>query len=328
MNQKWHSNLLLLCTALIWGFAFVAQRVGADYLGPFAFNGIRFALGALSLIPVILIFGRDKSHKEGKKSEHKNSVSGFAADTAILQKEENNVSLCKSYDLKQTRYAALAGGCALFLASALQQWGVALTSAGKAGFMTGLYTVLVPIIGVLFLHRRTGIFMWCGAVMAVIGLYLLSMTGYEKPGLGDLVLIIGAVIWALHILIIDYFNQKNIHSLGFACGQFAVCAVLNLVCAVLFEDITVPAVMAAGVPLLYGGLMSVGVAYTLQILGQKGADPTAASIILSLESMFSALGGALILHETMTVGGYIGCICIFIGIVLAQLPQKSGKNQT
>ena len=304
MNQKLRSNLLLLCTALIWGFAFVAQRVGADYLGPFAFNGIRFALGSLSLIPVILIFGREKSHKEG-----------------------NNVSLHKSYDWKQTRYAALAGGCALFLASALQQWGVALTSAGKAGFMTGLYTVLVPIIGVLFLHRRTGIFMWCGAVMAVIGLYLLSMTGYEKPGLGDLVLIIGAVIWALHILIIDYFNQKNIHSLGFACGQFAVCAVLNLICAVLFEDITVAAVMAAGVPLLYGGLMSVGVAYTLQILGQKGADPTAASIILSLESMFSALGGALILHETMTVGGYIGCICIFIGIILAQLPQKSGKNQ-
>lgn len=295
MKTKWKSNLLLLLTAIIWGFAFVAQRLGAEHLGAMSFNGIRFALGALSLIPVILIFGREKPDKEG---------------------------------MRQTVYASLAGGCALFLASVLQQWGVAITnSAGKAGFITGLYTVLVPVIGYIFLKRRTGILIWIGAVTAVAGLYLLSMTGYEKPGIGDLVLIVGAVIWAIHILIIDYFTAKNIHVLGFACGQFTVCAVLNLIGAFLFEDISIANITAAAIPILYGGLMSVGVAYTLQILGQRDADPTAASIILSMESMFSAIGGAIILHEKMTVGGYIGCVLIFIGIIFAQLPADFFKRK-
>ena len=290
MKTKWKSNLLLLMTAMIWGFAFVAQRLGAEHVGALTFNGIRFALGALSMIPVLLLFG-------GKRP----------------QGEER----------KQTVYAALAGGCALFLASALQQWGVQITgSAGKAGFITGLYTVLVPVIGVLFLHRKTGLFIWIGAVTAVVGLYLLSMTGYEKPGIGDLVLIAGAIVWAMHILIIDHFNQKGIHSFGFAFGQYAVCAVLTLIGALFFEDISLTGIQAAGIPILYGGIMSVGVAYTLQILGQKNADPTAASIILSMESMFSALGGAVLLNEKMTPGGYLGCLLIFAGIIFAQLPER------
>ena len=151
------------------------------------------------------------------------------------------------------------------------------------------------------------------------GLYLLSMTGKEQAGIGDLVLIIGAIVWAMHILIIDHFNEKQINAIVFAMGQFAVCAVYNLVGAALFEEMTVSGITAAGIPILYGGLMSVGVAYTLQILGQRGADPTAASVILSTESMFSAIGGILILGETMSVGGYIGCVLIFRGVVLAQL---------
>ena len=275
-------------TAMIWGFAFVAQRVGAEHVGAMTFNGVRFALGALSLSPIVLI------------TLHKTPMD----------------KTCR----KMTLLASVAGGTALFVASLLQQWGVELTqSAGKAGFITSLYTVLVPVIGFLFLRRKTGVFVWLGAFLAVGGLYLLSMTGNEKAGIGDLVLIIGAIVWALHILIIDYFNEKQINAVAFAMGQFAVCAVYNLVGAAIFEDIAIAGITAAAVPILYGGLMSVGVAYTLQIFGQRGADPTAASVILSTESMFSAIGGILILGETMTVGGAIGCVLIFGGVVLAQL---------
>ena len=289
MNQtKLKSNILLLMTAMIWGFAFVAQRVGAEHVGAMTFNGVRFALGALSLSPIVLITLR-KSPMDKR---------------------------CK----KMTGLASVAGGTALFVASLLQQWGVELTqSAGKAGFITSLYTVLVPVIGFLFLRRKTGVFVWMGAFLAVGGLYLLSMTGNEKAGIGDLVLIIGAIVWALHILIIDYFNEKQINAVAFAMGQFAVCAVYNLIGAAFFEDIAIAGITAAAIPILYGGLMSVGVAYTLQIFGQRGADPTAASVILSTESMFSAIGGNLILGESMTVGGMIGCVLIFVGVVLAQL---------
>ncbi len=289
MNKtKLKSNIFLLMTAMIWGFAFVAQRVGADHVGAMTFNGVRFALGALSLVPVVLIFARNTPMDASSR--------------------------------RQTVLASLAGGTALFVASLLQQWGVELTqSAGKAGFITSLYTVLVPVIGVLFLRRKTGLFIWLGAFLAVGGLYLLSMTGEEKAGIGDLVLILGAIVWAMHILIVDHFNQKQIQPIIFAMGQFAVCAVYNLVGAALFEDMAVSGIVAAGIPILYGGLMSVGVAYTLQILGQRGADPTAASVILSTESMFSAIGGIIILGESMSVGGYVGCVLIFSGVVLAQL---------
>ena len=289
MNRtKLKSNFLLLMTAMIWGFAFVAQRVGAEHVGAMTFNGVRFALGALSLLPIVLI------------SLRKNPMTRD----------------CR----RQTYLASFAGGAALFVASLLQQWGVELTqSAGKAGFITSLYTVLVPVIGVLFLRRKTGLFIWVGEFLAVGGLYLLSMTGEEKAGIGDLVLIAGAIVWAMHILIIDYFNLRGINAVAFALGQFAVCAAFNLVGAALFETIVPSNILLAGVPILYGGLMSVGVAYTLQIFGQRGADPTAASVILSTESMFSALGGIIILGESMSVGGYVGCVLIFSGVVLAQL---------
>ena len=298
MNKtKLKSNLLLLMTAMIWGFAFVAQRVGAEHVGAMTFNGVRFALGALSLTPIMF----------------------FTLRKAPMD------NACK----KMTALASLAGGAALFVASLLQQWGVALTqSAGKAGFITSLYTVLVPVIGFLFLRRRTGLFTWLGAFLAVGGLYLLSMTGDEKAGIGDLVLILGAIVWALHILIIDYFNLRKINAIVFAMGQFAVCAVFNLAGAVLFEEMTLTGITAAAVPILYGGLMSVGVAYTLQIFGQRGADPTAASVILSTESMFSALGGMLILRESMTVGGVIGCLLIFTGVIFAQLTPDVFRRKT
>ncbi len=280
-------------TAIIWGFAFVAQRVGAEFVGAFTFNGIRFLLGACSLIPVILIFDKEK--------------------------------LNKSTFIKTLVPSLLAGSC-LFIASTLQQYGVEITqSAGKAGFLTGLYIVLVPLVR-FFFGKKTSIFTLFGAVFAVVGLFFLCMTGDEVGfGIGDIVLIIGAFFWTGHILIVDKF-VKDISPLKFSMMQFFVCGTLSMIGAFVFEDIELSAIKSAGIPILYGGLMSVGVAYTCQIIGQKDADPTFASIIFSTESVFSAIGGAIILHEIMSGRGYLGCVLIFIGIILSQLDIETIKK--
>lgn len=289
MKTKPKSIILLFLTAIIWGFAFVAQKVGAQFVGAFTFNGIRFLLGALSLFPVIMFLEKEKVSKE---------------------------------KFRTTLKAGLIGGVVLFLASTLQQYGVEITnSAGKSGFITGLYTVFVPIAAFLFMKKKTGILTWVGAVFAVGGLYLLCMTGDEKVGIGDLVLLIGTVFWTVHILVIDKF-VASISPLRFAQIQFAVCGALSIVCALIFEDISFVAIRSALLPILYGGFMSVGVAYTCQILGQKDADPTFSAIILSTESVFGAIGGVILQNETMTTSAYFGCVLIFIGIVLSQLKLK------
>lgn len=294
MKIKIKSTVLLFLTAIIWGFAFVAQRVGADYVGTFTFNGIRFLLGSFSLIPVILIFEREEYNKK---------------------------------KMLKTLAVSLAAGTILFIAASLQQYGVVLTgSAGKAGFLTGLYTVLVPVIRFL-MGKKTDILTFVGAFFAVGGLFLLCMTGDKLTfGKGDIVLIIGAVFWALHILIIDKFVNE-ISPLKFSMLQFFVCGLISMVIAVFTENIEITAVKSALVPILYGGLMSVGVAYTCQILGQKDADPTFASIVFSTESVFSAIGGAIILHEIMSGRGYLGCVLIFIGIVLSQLNLREIRKK-
>lgn len=287
--KKIKSTVLLFLTAIIWGFAFVAQRVGAEHLGAFSFNGIRFLLGSLSLIPVILIF----------------------------EKEEKNIQ-----KLKTTFFSALIAGVILFSAAALQQIGVEITqSAGKSGFITGLYMIIVPIAGFLLFKKKTNVFIWIGAVCAVVGLYLVCITEDLTIGLGDFVLLIGSFFWAAHIMIIDYFIDR-ISPLKFASMQFFVCGIISIVIALFTEEISFATVMPALVPILYGGLMSVGVAYTCQILGQRDADPTFASIVFSTESVFAAIGGALILNETMTMRGYLGCVIIFIGIILSQIEIK------
>ncbi len=293
MKSKVKSTILLFLTAIIWGFAFVAQRVGAEFVGAFTFNGIRFLLGSLSLVPVILIFEREKLDKS---------------------------------KLIKTLIPSLLAGTILFIASTLQQYGVEITqSAGKAGFLTGLYIVLVPLIRFV-MGKKTGIFTFFGAVFAVVGLFFLCMTGDEISfGIGDIVLIIGAFFWAGHILVVDKY-VNDISPLKFSMMQFLVCGMLSIICAFILEDIEFSAIRSAGVPILYGGLMSVGVAYTCQILGQKHADPTFASIIFSTESVFSAIGGALILSEIMSGRGYFGCVLIFIGIVLSQLNATEIKK--
>lgn len=293
-TKKIKSTLLLFLTAIIWGFAFVAQRVGAEYVGTFTFNGIRFLLGTVSLIPVILIFEKERFNKE---------------------------------KFKRTLVSGLLAGVVLFVASTLQQFGVEITgSAGKAGFLTGLYIVLVPLIRFV-MGKKTSVLTFFGAVFAVAGLFLLCMTGDRNSfEIGDIVLIIGAFFWSGHILVVDKF-VNDVSPLKFSMVQFFVCGFLSIVFAFFTEEIDFSAIKNAGIPLLYGGLMSVGVAYTCQILGQKNADPTFASIVFSTESVFSAIGGAIILHEVMSGRGYLGCVLIFIGIILSQLDISTLKQK-
>ena len=288
------SSGLLILTAMVWGFAFVAQRSGSEHLGAFAFNGIRFALGALSLIPVILIFEREK--------------------------------LDRKKILDTVKYGAVVGAI-LFAASAFQQIGIEITqSAGKAGFITGLYTVLVPIVTFILFKQKNSFNVWIGAVIAVVGLFLLSVSDDFTVGLGDLVLLCGAFFYTFHIITIDRVVAR-VSPLKFAAVQFFTCAILNLIIGLFVDSYSMEAIGAALIPLLYGGLGSVGVAYTLQIVAQKNVPPTPAAIIMSTEAMFSAIGGALILHETMSLRGYIGCGLIFCGIILAQLTFKKKEKE-
>lgn len=291
--KKLKSTLLLFLTAVIWGFSFVAQRVGAEFIGAFTFNGIRFLLGSLSLVPVILIFDKEKLSKS---------------------------------NFTKTLIPSLITGTILFIASTFQQFGVQITgSAGKAGFLTGLYIVLVPIMR-FFMGKKTSIFTFFGALFALAGLFFLCMTGDElKCSMGDIVLIIGAFFFAGHILAVDKF-VKDISPLKFSMMQFLVCGFLSIIFALFTENIEFSVIRSAGIPILYGGIMSVGVAYTCQILGQKGADPTFASIVFSTESIFSAIGGALILNEVMSGRGYVGCALIFTGIILSQINLDNFKK--
>ncbi|WP_346846517.1 MULTISPECIES: DMT family transporter [unclassified Clostridium] len=294
------ANILLLLTAAIWGLAFVAQKVGAEHVGAFTYNGIRFALGSISLIPLILFLNKKKGENEKTKNNDRDS-------------------------LKLTVKAGIIAGCALFIATSLQQMGVMGTTAGKAGFITGLYMVIVPILG-LFLKQKVNKSTWLGIVIAIIGLYLLSINEDFSISNGDLLVLIGSVGWAVHILLIDNFTKK-IDPLKLSSVQFATCSILSLVMAIIFEDINMVGISGAMVSILYGGLLSVGVAYTLQVVAQKNAKPSHAAILLSMESVFGALGGAMFLGERIGARGLVGCILIFIAIIISQLkPSEKGSK--
>ncbi len=292
MNQKQiRANCLLFLTALIWGFAFSAQRFGAQHMRPFYFNGIRFCLGSLSLVPLI-VFRRTKK-------------------------------IAVQSTKKQLIVAGILCGICMFAGASLQQIGIETTTAGKAGFVTGLYVVLVPLIN-LFLGKKAGIRIWIAVLIAVIGLYLLTVSENFLIVKGDLIVLVGSLFWAFHILTIDYYSQKT-DPIELACFQFAVCSVLSLVFAFFTEIISINAVSGTLVPILYGGLCSVGIAYTLQVVAQKDAKPTQASLILCLETVFSVLGGMLLLNEKMTVRMWCGCFMMFAAIIIAQLPQQQKK---
>jgi drug/metabolite transporter (DMT)-like permease len=290
MMRTLKSDALLMLTATIWGFAFVAQRVGMEYVGPFTFNGVRFALGSLSLVPLMLLKRKNPS-----------------AIAALLPPA----------DRQTVAWGGALAGLVLFMGASLQQVGLVHTTAGNAGFITGLYVVIVPLLG-LFWRQRPDLGTWIGALLAATGLYLLSVTAAFEIAFGDLLVLVGAFFWAAHVLIIGWLSPR-IESIQLACIQFAVCSLLSLITAAALETMTLQGLMGAALPILYGGLLSVGVAYTLQVVAQRDARPAHAAIILSLESVFAALGGWLLLGELLSARALVGCSLMMAGMLLSQL---------
>ena len=304
MRGQARSNLLLLMTAIIWGSAFIAQSKGADVIGPFTFNTVRYALAVVALLPVIYIFSRKKNR-------------------------ENTVDqdIPKAHGTKTLIIGCITTGIALFTASSLQQYAMAFTTAAKAGFITTLYVILVPIVGI-FLKKKIRPIIWFCALLAVIGLYLLSI----KPGTfsisrGDFFVLLCALAFTGHILIIDYFSPKT-DGVKLSCIQFAVVSIASFVAMMMTETFVLSEVLDAIIPLLYTGVLSSSVGYTCQIIAQKKADPVISSLILSLESVFAAIFGALILHESMSGREITGCAIMFVAIIITQLPEKKNRRLT
>lgn len=292
LAHKLRADGLLMLTALIWGAAFVAQRLGMEHVGPFTFNGIRFALGALALQPLIWKMRQTRTREGG----------GEGIETGRI-----------------VRFGIVAG-CVLFAGAALQQVGIVYTTAGKAGFITGLYVVMVPLFG-LFLGNRAGAGTWLGALAAAVGLYLLSVNEDFSIAYGDVLELIGAVFWAGHVLLISRLSpgMDGTDAVRLAAAQFVVCSALSLGFGLALEPITLEGIYGAAVPILYGGLMSVGVAYTLQVVAQRDADPAHAAIILSLEAVFAAVAGYFVLGEVLALRALIGCGLMLGGMLLSQL---------
>ena len=293
------NSLLLALTALIWGSAFVAQSVGMDFLGPLSFNGARNVLAALALIPVIAVMDR------------KNQGSGRPQGP-------------------QQRRTLWQGGvaCGLVLAAAttVQQLGIQYASVGKAGFITALYIVIVPVLGTVFLRQRSGAQVWGGVLLALVGLYLLcAKDGDFSMGKGEVLLLISSLLFSLHILVIDRYSPL-VDGVRLSWIQFVVVAALCMPLGVLLEHPSLHTLLAAWGPLLYAGVLSSAVGYTLQIVGQRNVPPTVASLILSLESVFAALAGWVLLHQVLTGRELLGCGLMFAAILLAQLPARADRK--
>ena len=279
---------MLFLAAFIWGFAFAFQSQGMEHMGPMTFNGTRFFIGAIVLIPIVFLF-----KKPGEKSK-------------VSKK-----------DIKVTITGGIVCGLCLFVASSLQQFGIQYTSVGKAGFLTTLYIILVPIIGIFF-KKKVSVFVWIGAILSVIGMYLLCVSETMSINKGDILAFCCAIVFAFHILSVDYFAPKT-NGIVLSCIQFLTSGICAMICAFIFEQPTLTEIVKGIVPLLYVGVMSSGVAYTLQILGQKNADPTIASLIMRLESAVSVLGGWLILHQKLTGKELLGCLLMFIAVIGVQV---------
>jgi len=285
MSKVVIANTLLLITAAIWGFGFVAQVMGMNYLDPYAFIGLRFLLGAVSLIPVIYFVHKRMPFEVTNKRE-------LWLGCAVL-------------------------GVILFTAGSLQQVGLLYTTASNAGFITGTYMVIVPILG-LILKYQTGVNTWLGCFLAAFGLYLLSVKEGLTMGYGDGLQLLGAVFWAAHIMAIDHFIKRS-PALLLAFGQFLMCGVLALCVSSLLETTTFEAVANAVNVLIYAGIITVGVAYTLQVVAQNDTKPTHAAIILSLEAVFGAVGGALLLDEALSQREMLGCAIMLCGMIVSQV---------
>lgn len=299
MSKKMQSNILLLLTAIIWGSAFVAQKSGMDYIEPFTFNGIRTFIGGLVLIPVIMIMGKKSPAEQ-------------------LSKEE------KAKSNKALLIGGVCCGMALFAAGSLQQFGVSYTTAGKAGFITTLYVVFVPIISVL-LRKRVRPIMWLCVVLGAIGLYLLCMTDSSfSLTFGDSLVLLCAVAFGIHIMVVDHFSPK-MDGIKLSCIQFLTAGTLGIIGMFIFETPDINAILDCAVPILYAGVLSCGLGYTFQVVAQKHAEPTVASLLMSLESVFAVISGAILLGESMSVRELSGCAVIFAAVIISQLPEKKAK---
>ncbi len=317
-KQEVAGILCLWVTALIWGTAFVAQKSGLDYLGPFTFNGVRSFIGGLALLPCIVII---------------DLVNG------------QRPSLWGSCGSGERRLALIKGGgyCGIILgiASSLQQYGIKYTSVGKAGFITTLYIIIVPMLGVFF-RRKVGIVMWLCSLLAIFGMYLLCFCGIGSQNVGggetlhgirvfgglnvgDLLVFLCSIVFSFHILVVDRFAPQA-DGVRMSCIQFWVAGIIATGCALIFENVVWRDLLNAKWPLLYAGVMSCGVAYTLQIIGQKSVQPVVASLLMSLESVFAALSGWVILHERLNGTELLGCAIIFVAVIVAQLGDVKGKK--
>lgn len=296
MSAKHSKNFILLfLTALIWGVAFVAQSVAMDYIGPYTFNAVRSLLGGIVLVPCVFLFGQKKK-------------------SVIDEDPSKETAIDRPGDMIT---GGLLCGIMLFLSTTLQQVGIQYTTVAKAGFITALYIILVPILGI-FLKKRVSVQIWISVVIAIIGLYLLCMKGSFYLGQGDFLVLLCSLCFALHILVIDHFTDK-VNGVKLSCIQFFVSGLLSSILMFLFEAPAISAIFSAWLPIVYGGVFSSGIAYTLQIIGQKGTDPTIASLILSLESVVSVLAGWIILGQSLTPREILGCLLMFGAIILAQV---------
>ncbi len=292
MKNKLKGGLGLLFATVIWGSTFVAQSVGMDYIGPFTFQAVRCFLAVLVLLPVIAIFDK-----------------------------KNHGQFFRKWADKRLWLSGIACGTALFVAANLQQLGILSTSAGKSAFLTAMYIVIVPFIG-LFLKRKPGVMAFVSVMIAVAGLYLLSCVGVSAMNIGDICLLGCAFAFAVQITLVDHFAPK-VDNLRLSCIQSLVCAVFSGVLMIFTEQVQIGALVDCWLPLCYAGILSMGVAYTLQILGQRHVEPTAAALIMSLESVFAAISGWLVLHERMSLTETFGCVLVFSAVVLSQLPIKT-----
>ncbi|QSX05787.1 DMT family transporter [Sedimentibacter sp. zth1] len=296
MNKKKSiSTIMLVLTAIIWGSSFVAQSKGMDYIGPFTFNAVRNIIGGLVLIPFIYFFEKIYMNKVDKENE----------------------------ELKSNKKLIIGGvfcGLALFLGSTFQQFGIMCTTAGKSGFITALYIVIVPILGI-FIKKKIPFKVFISVVIAMCGFYLLCINEGFSINKGDLLTLVCAVFFSVHILVIDYFSPQ-VDGVKLSCIQFFVCGIISLICMFIFENPTISNILSAWLPILYAGVLSCGVAYTMQIIAQKNTEPVIASLILSLESVFAVIAGWIFLHQSLSPKEMCGCILVFIAIIITQIPER------
>lgn len=286
-------EMFLLLTAFIWGTAFVAQSMGMDHIGAFTFNAARSFVGAFAVFIIVLV--NDKIQNKNKS----------------IDKKHNNKLYIRG---------GIICGVILFAASGFQQVGMQYTTAGKAGFITTLYIILVPIIGV-FLKKKAGVKVWISTIIAIVGIYLLSIKEGLTIGIGDTYVICCALVFSFHIIVVDKYSSIT-DVIKMSCVQLIVCGVSSLAVAIIFENINIDGLIKTIGPILYTGVLSSGVAYTCQMIGQKDTKPAVASILMSLEAVFAALGGWIILNERLSIKELIGCVLVFIAVIITQIPDK------